>query len=324
MKRTWMPLALACLMLAAPQAAGSQAASRPRITGVSHIALYVHDLSASKQFYEGFLGFQEQFRLNKASGGVDLAFIKINDRQWIELFPEAQAASDRLAQLALTVDDAEAMRIYLAARGFKVPERLAPNRVGNAGFHVTDPDGHVVEFVQVLPNGQTARDAGQHLPPTRVASRLKHIGFSVGALDASLAFYRDILGFSETWRGTGNPKQLSWVNLRVPDGEEYLEFMLYAEPPTLSQLGPMNHMSLEVASVEETQRALALRAAAAGYRRPMEPKTGINRKRQLNLFDPDGTRVEFMEPGTVDGQAAPSSTAPPPVCANTNPSEKRP
>ena len=39
---------------------------------------------------------------------------------------------------------------------------------------------------------------------------------------------------------------------------------------------------------------------------------GTNRKRQLNLFDADGTRVELMEPRTVDGQPVPPSTAPPP------------
>jgi lactoylglutathione lyase len=41
-------------------------------------------------------------------------------------------------------------------------------------------------------------------------------------------------------------------------------------------------------------------------------RTGINRKRQVNLFDPDGTRVELMEPDTIDGRPVPSSTLPPP------------
>jgi hypothetical protein len=44
----------------------------------------------------------------------------------------------------------------------------------------------------------------------------------------------------------------------------------------------------------------------------MDIQTGVNRKRQLNLYDPDGTRVELMEPRTVDGTQAPPSTAPPP------------
>jgi lactoylglutathione lyase len=45
----------------------------------------------------------------------------------------------------------------------------------------------------------------------------------------------------------------------------------------------------------------------------MAIQVGVNKKRQINLFDPDGTRVELMEANTVDGKPAPSSTAPPPV-----------
>ena len=37
-----------------------------------------------------------------------------------------------------------------------------------------------------------------------------------------------------------------------------------------------------------------------------------NRKRQANLFDPDGTRSEVMEPNTIDGKPTPPSNAPPP------------
>jgi len=57
---------------------------------------------------------------------------------------------------------------------------------------------------------------------------------------------------------------------------------------------------------------LEARRAKAGYERPMDIRTGVNRKRQCNLYDPDGTRVELMEPNTVDGKPAPSSTLPPP------------
>jgi hypothetical protein len=48
------------------------------------------------------------------------------------------------------------------------------------------------------------------------------------------------------------------------------------------------------------------------YTRPMEARVGVNRKRQLNLYDPDGTRIELMEWNTIDGKPTPSSQAPPP------------
>jgi lactoylglutathione lyase len=46
--------------------------------------------------------------------------------------------------------------------------------------------------------------------------------------------------------------------------------------------------------------------------RTLEVRVGRNRKRQCNLYDPDGTRTELMEPNTVDGKPTPPSDAPPP------------
>jgi lactoylglutathione lyase len=42
-------------------------------------------------------------------------------------------------------------------------------------------------------------------------------------------------------------------------------------------------------------------------------KIGVNGKRQINCYDPDGTRVEIMEAGTADGRPVPPSTAPAPA-----------
>ena len=76
--------------------------------------------------------------------------------------------------------------------------------------------------------------------------------------------------------------------------------------------GKYHHLCLEVPDIEKAKAILAERAAKIGYTRPLEIQTGVNKKRQLNVYDPDGTRVELMEPKTVDGIPAPPSTAPPP------------
>ena len=65
-------------------------------------------------------------------------------------------------------------------------------------------------------------------------------------------------------------------------------------------------------AAQKAGAAIEARTAPTGYTRPGAMRTGVNRKRQVNLFDPDGTRVELMEPDTVDGQPAPPSTLPPP------------
>jgi lactoylglutathione lyase len=139
-----------------------------------------------------------------------------------------------------------------------------------------------------------------------------HVGVVVASLEKALAFYGDVLGLKETWRGSATGRVLNWVNVRVPDGDDYVEFMLYESPPTLRRLGTMHHLCLEVPDVEAAKSTLEAKPARKDYSRELTIQTGVNRKRQLNLYDPDGTRIELMEPKTVGGQPAPASTAPPP------------
>jgi catechol 2,3-dioxygenase-like lactoylglutathione lyase family enzyme len=311
MKTTRLAIALLGLVLATA-AASAKDIARPKITGVAHIAVYARDVDRTVAFYRDFLGYAEPFRLNRPDGELILAFVKVNDRQFVEIFPEKAASGDRLNHIALEVEDAEAMRSYLGSRGVKVPDKVPIGRIGNANFTITDPDGHAVEIVQYLPTGRTAQQRGKDLPASRISTRMMHVGIAVGRLGPALAFYRDLLGFEETWRGSSDGKALSWVNVKVPDGETYVEFMLYRGELPLSRLGVMHHLCLEVPDIERTKSVLQERAARAGYVRPLEVRTGTNRKRQLNLFDPDGTRIELMEPRTVDGVPTPSSSAPSP------------
>jgi len=295
--------------------------ARPQIMGLSHIALYVHDLGASRGFYTNFLRYQEPYWLPNTNGGVQLTFIKINDRQFVELFTEkpGMTNSDRLYHIAIETDNAEAMRRYLEASDIKVPAHVPKGRIGNLNFNVWDPDGHQVEIVQYMPDGWTEREHGKFVRDDRISAHLRHVGIIVTNLEASKKFYCDVLGFHETWRGSRNTNQLAWVNLRVPDGDDYIELMLYTEPPPPDKRGTAHHMSLEVPDIEQAKAALEARNVNTNYARPMQVQTGVNRRRQMNLFDPDGTRVELMEPKTVDGKPAPPSTAPfPGSPVNTN------
>lgn len=286
--------------------------ARPPITGLAHLAFYVHDIAKARTYYKEFLGYGEPFSLDNADGTLALTFIKINDRQYLELFPEREAGSDRLAHIGFETDDVEAMRRYLEAQGVAVPPKVNTGRIGNLSFNVKDPDGHTVEFVQYQPASWTTREHGRFMPAAAISPTLRHAGILAGSVEASLAFYRDVLGFRETWRGSRDDKILNWVNLQVPEGDDYLELMLYQELPAPGARGSQHHVCLEVPDVAATVATLEQRRLAVGYTRPLDVRTGINRRRQLNVFDPDGTRTEVMEPRTVDGSPTPSSSAPPP------------
>jgi catechol 2,3-dioxygenase-like lactoylglutathione lyase family enzyme len=307
--RTLLFAAGLCAML---QAAPPDAIRRPKITGVAHIALSVHDIEQSRKFYKDFLGYGEPFKLDNADGSLSLTFIKVNERQYIELFPEKAAKTDRLVHISIETDDAEGMRRYLESKGLKVPAKVGKGRIKNSNFMVADPDGHLVEVVQYEPDGMSMVNKGKFMDGPRISTRIAHLGITVGSLEPAMKFYGEILGFQETWRGSKDGKVLNWVNMRVPDGTDYLEFMLYDEKPSLASLGTLNHICLEVHDIEKAKADLEKRPARAIQTRPMETKTGVNRKRQMNLYDPDGTRSELMEPNTVDGKPTPPATAPPP------------
>jgi catechol 2,3-dioxygenase-like lactoylglutathione lyase family enzyme len=304
---------LGLILLCALPLVGTQNVARPRITGVAHISVFAHDYEACRRFYGEFLGFEEPYSLKNANGSPSMTFFKINDRQYIELAPEKQPGSDRLNHYALETDDAEGMRVYLASRGVRVPDHVPTGRIGNLNFMIKDPEGHDVEIVQYGKSSWTVQNFGKHLPETRISPRMTHVGIIVTKLDAEMSFYTDILGFRETWRGSKTGNVLSWINLRVPDGSDYLEFMLYKEAPAPEKRGTAHHLCLATPDVAATLNELNTRAYRKSYNRPLEIHTGVNRKRQLNVFDPDGTRLELMEPRTVDGMPAPSSTAPPPA-----------
>jgi catechol 2,3-dioxygenase-like lactoylglutathione lyase family enzyme len=287
--------------------------NRPKITGVAHMAIYVKSIDQARSFYEDFLGFAEPYSLKKNnSEELALFFVKINDRQFVEIFPEKTPETDRLYHFAIETDDAEAMRQYLASKGCRVPEKTPSGRTGNLNYTVTDPNGIVCEIVQYTPAGFTMMDLGKNMPDTRISTHMTHVGIMVSNLDSAMKFYRDILGFKETWRGSSNGTLLSWVNMKVPDGDDYIELMLYDKEPSKDRKGTMNHICLVVDDVAQSGKILKTRRLPEGCKSPTELKTGVNRKRQINYYDADGTRVEIMEPGTVDGLPVPSSSAPAP------------
>jgi lactoylglutathione lyase len=299
------------LLLSLGAMAPAQTPQRPRITGVAHIALYVHDMGKAREFYEGFLGLGEPFKLDNPDGSLSMAFVKVNDRQYIELSPEKQARTDRLNHISIETDNAEAMRLYLKAHGIPVPDKTPKGRIKNSNFNIKDPDSHTVEIVQYEPDGLSMVNKGKFMDGPRISTRMPHVGIIVGKLEPAMKFYGELLGFQETWRGSKDGKTLNWVNMKVPDGTDYLEFMLYDEFPT-ARLGTLHHICLEVPDIEKAKSELDARAAKAGYTRPLTVATGVNRKRQMNLYDADGTRTEVMEPATVDGKPTPPSSAPPP------------
>ena len=277
---------IACLLASAgiapiPQSPGG----RPRITGLHHVAFRVSDAAAARRFYGEILGFGE-----RAGVAGKRIIYTIGARQFVALEPGLPAGEDeRLGHLAFETPDLKAMTSYVSSRGLAVQssDSCQPGSV-----LVTDPDGHSIEFVQ----GQWPPPVAKRTSDPALSNRLLHAGLTIRDEQTAHKFYRETLGFSEIWRG-GRPEGVTqWVNMRVPDGTDYLEYMFISDTPDRRRRGSLHHMALLVPDMQAAWEEVVRRTPEAARAQLNAPQVGVNGRWQLNLFDPDGTRTELMEP----------------------------
>jgi len=272
-------LLLLAFFLTAPALA--QQPTRPPITGVAFARFYTTDPAAAEKFYGNTLGFER-----KESDGM--WFYPVNHSQWVEIIARTPPPdpNTRLAAVAFTTSNAEQLKRYLESKNVR-PEQ--PLKHGQ--FAVRDPEGNLVIFVQ---SGFDKTVANAAPSPVAPSQRIIHVGFMVTDEAKENAFWRDILGFRPYWRGGPNPTATNWVSQQVPDGTDWLEYMLNNGPnPTLQHAGVMDHFSLGVVSMPDTIATLAKNHCEGPD--CTKSQLGKDGKLQLNLYDPDHTRVEFME-----------------------------
>lgn len=289
-----MRLIIAVLALCA---AGNAAEPLP-ILGLAHVGFQVSDMDKANHFYQGVLGYEPAFTRQKPDGsGVAVAVYKINEDQYLEVSPGLPPDQDRrMTHLSVYTADIGKMHRMLEERGLS-PTPIQSGRDGNRNFSIKDPEGFRFEITQYMPDSLHRKAAGKALSGRRLSTHLLHAGIVVTNLEAALKFYRDTLGFEEFWRGGPTDTQLAWINLRMPGPNgDYVELMISGPAPSRQSLGSMQHVCLEVPDIGAAYR----KALAQGAQPPSGPKVGRNRKWQLNLFDPDGSRVELMEPKETD------------------------
>lgn len=183
------------------------------------------------------------------------------------------------------------MRRYLGVKG--VDARDAESGEG-AAIDAVDADQHRVAFVQLATSPPPAEGADR-----RISRRILHAGLTIRDAAAADHFYKDVLGFGEIWRGGRPEGTINWINMRAPEGTDYLEYMLLTSRPDRRQLGTMHHIALLVSDIQAALETVRARTAGDDPNHRAVPQIGVNRRWQLNVYDPDGTRIEFMEPWTM-------------------------
>jgi catechol 2,3-dioxygenase-like lactoylglutathione lyase family enzyme len=256
--------ACATLLLLVLGAVSTLRAQSLNLDGIAHAALRAADLEKSRQFYES-LGFEKAFEFTEG-GKVTELFMKISDRQFIELYPRTQDSQPiGLMHVCYEVNDIESLRVACLKQGLNPPE-VKKFRAGNLLFVLRDPDGQIVEYTQYLTGSLHAEDKGKHLGEHRLSTHLQAVVSPVKDAGAVQAFYLDKLGFKSIG---GNRNRLG---LPGGSGDE-----LGLESET-------GHAQL-VFSVEQEKTA-----AESLKKRGLHPTTVPD---GVGVRDPDGTIIVF-------------------------------
>jgi catechol 2,3-dioxygenase-like lactoylglutathione lyase family enzyme len=234
--------------------------------------------------------------------------------------PVDARSNDRWFQhVAIVVRDMDAA--YARLRQFKVqhastgPQTL-PSWNRSAGgiraFYFRDPDGHPLELLWFPPDKGAPK---WHRPSDRLFRGIDHTAIVVRNTQASLAFYRDVLGLriageSENY-GTEQAHlnnvegaHLRITSLRAPLGPG-IEFLEYLQPrdgrcyPADERANDFVHWQTTLVAQDASDAARVLRGD--GYRIVSReivtlPDTSLGMRRAVLVRDPDGHVMEIAEP----------------------------
>lgn len=289
--------------------AGIVAAEDLPLMGLAHVGVRVSNLEGARAFYSGVLGLDNAFTTTKDDGSVFVAYMKVNDHQFIELFPGLKPEDTiPMTHIAMWTEDLEKTRKILLSRGLAPTEIHKGPRDHNLSCSLRQLPGQslmFLEFVQYMPDSLHMQSKGKALGAHRLSTHLEHAGIVTTDLDAALKFYVDRLGFKETWRrANADTKRVSLIHLRMPGPSgDYVELSNLGDTKlTRARAGTAAHCSLEVPDIKAAHQAVVDLGQTKDLK---DPRFGLDLRWQFNLFDPDGTRVELMQPRAKDAVLPP-------------------
>jgi catechol 2,3-dioxygenase-like lactoylglutathione lyase family enzyme len=172
----------------------AQAAQTNQITGIAHIAYRASDLDKEVAFLAK-LGYQQSFAFTNAAGKTSEVFVKVNDRQFIEVYPQANPPEPLgWMHVCYESDDLNGLFAALTAHGLK-PTEVRKAGAGNMLTTMKDPEDRVTEFTQYMPGSRHTLDKGLHLGEHRISEEMLGFSLPVPDLEAAKKFYVSGMGF---------------------------------------------------------------------------------------------------------------------------------
>ncbi|MFM9835845.1 MAG: VOC family protein [Methylophilaceae bacterium] len=329
--KLWLALTLGSLVLL------TSVAVEGRILEVKTISLTVSNIEQSVAFYEKALDFKKVSEQVIANSNYDtltgiygtrvkVATLQLG-QETIQLeqhltqqgrpVPVDSRSNDLWFQhFAIVVSDMNKAYRQLQQVSYQAissaPQTIPESNKGAAGikaYKFKDPDGHPLELLYF------PADKGRavwHQANRPVFEGIDHSAITISDTDRSLAFYRDLLGFTVAGQGlnTGaTQEQLdnafgAVVRITGLRGESTngpgLEFLQYLTPsggratPIDSKTSDIAHAHLVV--VVDNLEKLTDTLTKQGVIFVSSQVTSVNDKRQLMVKDPDGHAVVLQQP----------------------------
>lgn len=317
---------------------GRAAVADPAVHAVGSIGLTVDDAERSAAFFEAVLDFERVRDVELAGPEIEhlqgvfparlrILTLRLGDEE-LELldylapesrpYPADSRGNDRWFQhVAIAVSDMQRAYARLRAHGVAHvspgPQRLPdwnPDAGGIEAFYFRDPDGHFLELIRF--------PAGKGAPRWQAADPLflgiDHTAIAVADTEASLRFYRDLLGLRVAGTSENHgPEQerlngvfgarLRITTLRAASGPG-IELLEYRSPgdgrprPEGVRASDVLHWQthLAVANLGGLERALF--ASGASFDSPgivSLPDDTQGFRRAFLVADPDGHRLRMAE-----------------------------
>ena len=325
------------LVLAVPQALAQQHPSI--VNGVDAIGITVSDMDRAVDFYSKVLTFEkvsdtevagENYEHLEGVFGLRMHVVRMRlGDEFIELteylapkgrpIPVGSRSNDRWFQhIAIIVSDMD--KAYARLRQNRVehastgPQRLPDwnkNAAGISAFYFKDPDEHPVEVLQFPPDKGAEK---WHRPTDKLFLGIDHTAIVVWDTDASLKFYRDVLGLrvageSENY-GTeqehlnnvfGARLRITALRSTAGPGIELLEYLAPRDGrpfPTDERANDIVHRHTILLTPDAGAAAHPLQANKASFVSSgvvANPTGQLGFSKALLVRDPDGHVIEIVE-----------------------------
>jgi len=267
----------------APAAPAAAPTHTPPFNGIAHIAIRVQSIAASLEFYTK-LGYQQAFANAGRDGSVSQSFLKLNDRQYIELYPASPQnptqSTSTFMHLCFEGTDLNGTHDFYVAEGL-APISVRTAAAGNLLFTLAGPQqptfAQNIEYTQYMPGSKHTLDFGLHTGPDRVADKMTVVALAMQDPAAARAFYLTKLGF------TADPANSARFNLPGTSGQQVE--IVPADP-----LGTKSSIVLTTASLDKAAAQLTRQQVA--FKRATSTSTDANGKTRseemISVTDPDG------------------------------------